>query len=602
MWHQILLTADPIYLVARQCMRRVRAVVQQLIRLEVSLDALPTIFAAPRRVKAINVVNTTALVFLVPQLIGVSDPGAAGNSWMAVGWILETWFWVDMTLRAAAMGFRKHLKYTFGVPFAVNMASLVLMAMVQRDMYSSGRDLLSIPFLSLLIVQCSRFISFLGILSDANNVTAVAPLFIRVTFIIFCWIYIFAVFGHNRFCNMLRPEEAANNDDVAPNWIPYEHQLNFHTFASSMYTMFEIATFGDWSVVQVAAKVSPVSSYLFFYTYRFIMSLIILPIMSSFIIQAFITRSDSSSTPVGADSKAGGEENLAETGDATTIQKSTEGGKYNGGENDVDDNGISGMNGTRDVELTRRVIGGGGGGGTSERSHSDSSLPENKLQTLKRPTNGAIMKLFQRDSEDGDEDEGSSASAGGKAVKEEDKREKVRRSRVFEDLHFEQSSRISSGISEPIRRNSHTGSISSSNFIPMTTQEFDKGGGAHEEEEHEEETLESQTSKSHAAPRTDSSDQPVGLRNHSGEGAPSMKPPPAGDLLMIPFVTVAVIVQTGLMYVTVAGRRPIEGKRRSTHTKRASFVGAKASPSEMAGSSMISFWSNSGTGQKPRHR
>jgi hypothetical protein len=345
----------------------------------------------------------------------------------------------------------------------------------------------------------------------------------------------------------------------------------------------------------VAAKVSPVSSYLFFYTYRFIMSLIILPIMSSFIIQAFITRSDSSA-PVGADSKAGGE-NLAETGDATAIQKSTEGGKYNGGENDVDDNGISGMNGTRNVELTRRVIGGGGGGGTSEMSRSDSSLPENKLQTLKRPTKGAIMKLFQRDSEDGDEDEGSSASAGGKAVKEEDRREEARRSRVFEDLHFEQSSRMSSEISEPIRRNSHTGSISSSNFIPMTTQEFDNGGEANEEE-----MLESQTSPPHAAPRTNSSDQPAGLRNHSGDGAPSMKPPPAGDLLTTSFVTVAVIVQTGLMYVTVAGRRPIEGKRWSTHTKRASFVGAKASPSEMAGSSMISFWSNSGTGQMPPHR
>lgn len=482
MWHRILLSVDPVYVAVRQWMRRVRAVVRNLLQQEVSQEALPKFFPIPRRVKIVNAINTIALAVLVPQLIEVSDPSAASEGWMVVGWILEVWFWVEMTLRAAAMGFRKHFRSTLGIPFTVNVASLVFMAMVQRETFSAGRDLLSVPFLSLLIVQCSRFTSILSILSDANNVTAVAPLFIRVTFIIFCWMYIFSVFGHNRFCNMLRTEEAANNDDVAPNWIPYEHQLNFHTFASSMYTMFEIATFGDWSVVQVAAKVSPASSYLFFYTYRFVMSLIILPIMSSFIIQAFITRSDSSNTTVDSDSKGIAGEYLEDNGDSTERESHEPHSSLGCLKCNEDENESGEMCGDLHETIGVELVGVSSGG--SERSHSGSSQPEVQLEVLNPPT-GTVMKLFEQGNMDGDgSDDGDRFESSADYIHnlQSDpsdnsfKRiEKSSNSGMFEDIIIDQSSERNSATLEPRCSKSHTDSDSIPNIISMTTEELAMG-------------------------------------------------------------------------------------------------------------------------------
>lgn len=76
-------------------------------------------------------------------------------------------------------------------------------------------------------------------------------------------------------------------------WVDYENLLNFTTLLHSIFTLFEMAILGTWSMVMAAAAhVDPISSLLFFYTYRLFMTLIILPILMSFIIQAFISRSN----------------------------------------------------------------------------------------------------------------------------------------------------------------------------------------------------------------------------------------------------------------------------------------------------------------------
>ena len=298
MWQEFALWSHKIYLHVRMHLKRVRRGVQQVVKLQLECKTIPILLPNGCKVLVIDIIDGAALIVVVAFLLAISDPGRTGRGWFTIGYLLLSWFWIKMLLLGASLGFHKYLKATLGVPVIVNTMSLVFMIMVDVETQTSGRDLLSAPFICLLIVHCTRLIASFSFLSETANVTAVAPLFFRVIFIIFCCIYMFGIFAHNRFCNMLRPEEAIGNDDVAPKWIPFDQQLNFDTFARSLYTMFEIATYGDWSVVQVAAKVSPVASYFFFYTYRFLMTLTILPILSSFIIQAFVTRSNSSKKEV----------------------------------------------------------------------------------------------------------------------------------------------------------------------------------------------------------------------------------------------------------------------------------------------------------------
>jgi hypothetical protein len=87
--------------------------------------------------------------------------------------------------------------------------------------------------------------------------------------------------------------ENVDADDDSSTWAAYENQLNFTTFAQSLYTLFQLSVLGSWNMVaSTAAKKFPTSSFLFFYSYRLFMTLTVMPILFSFIIQIFIIRRD----------------------------------------------------------------------------------------------------------------------------------------------------------------------------------------------------------------------------------------------------------------------------------------------------------------------
>eukprot|EP00602_Paraphysomonas_sp_CaronLab_P006681 CAMPEP_0185034446 /NCGR_PEP_ID=MMETSP1103-20130426/24356_1 /TAXON_ID=36769 /ORGANISM="Paraphysomonas bandaiensis, Strain Caron Lab Isolate" /LENGTH=699 /DNA_ID=CAMNT_0027571109 /DNA_START=892 /DNA_END=2991 /DNA_ORIENTATION=- len=287
MWacHRILLLAEYIYLLIYVYAVKSRSIIKSIVSFNVPVTNL---FCCEYSVNALNACASICRVVLAIQLFMICNV-ERHQGWYVLGWGLQLFFCIEVFFRCCAEGLRKYISRTYALTIAVNLASLTLMILISR-IKDDEKRLVSAPFIALIIVQCSRFFTLFGGISETSKIVAVAPLFLRVCLIIFCTIYFFAVFAYNRFCNILRPEEAQGNDDVAPNWIQYEDQLNFDTFPKSLYTLFEIATFGDWTVVQVAEKVDPISSYLFFYTYRLLMTLVFLPILSSFIIQTFVSR------------------------------------------------------------------------------------------------------------------------------------------------------------------------------------------------------------------------------------------------------------------------------------------------------------------------
>jgi hypothetical protein len=130
-------------------------------------------------------------------------------------------------------------------------------------------------------------------LSSNDFLESLLPVILSVGFLIFSFVYFFAAFAHNRFCSAMYTENVYDADDDSAGWAKYENLLNFKTFAQSLHTLFQMAIIGSWSMVMdAAAKEFPFSSFLFFYSYRLFMTLTVMPILFSFIIQIFIIRRD----------------------------------------------------------------------------------------------------------------------------------------------------------------------------------------------------------------------------------------------------------------------------------------------------------------------
>ena len=248
-----------------------------------------------------NIFFVLVRALLVAQLLLVSTSHRA--EWVYVGWAIEALFWVEMLVLIAALGWGKYFKRNgYGYIMALNVGSLVVMILKGSSTRHDGYK-----YYALLVIQICRFFRFSRFLKGFKTFYAITPLILRVFFIIFAIIYIFADFAHNRMCSSLNPDNIHDEDDDSEQWLNYQHVLNFRTYLQSVLTLYEVATLGNWSpVMGAAAQTDPVLSLLFFYTYRLTMTLAVFPLLFAFIIQAFITRRDLDDEGKGKSADGGG--------------------------------------------------------------------------------------------------------------------------------------------------------------------------------------------------------------------------------------------------------------------------------------------------------
>jgi hypothetical protein len=227
---------------------------------------------------------------LMVQLVVVTGHQSAHN-WRTLGYVLESLFWVEMFIRLGCMGIVGYFhSVTKLMQTAINIASLMLGLAIGYGSFHNPSILVTL----FLVVQMFRFFRVYRFIETFHIYETMVPVFLYVTFLVFSIIYFFAAISFNRFCDSMDIENVYDADDDSASWGLYSRQLNFRTFALSLYTLFQISIIGSWSMVMdTIAKVDPTSSLLFFYTYRLIMTLCILPLLFSFIIQIYIIRKDS---------------------------------------------------------------------------------------------------------------------------------------------------------------------------------------------------------------------------------------------------------------------------------------------------------------------
>lgn len=309
------------------------------------------------------------LALMIQLVVITSDDDS--EAWRTVGWVLEALFWVEMLIRMGAVGVWKALHSVASVLQAfINIFSLILV--IALDVTGANTQRASILVTLYIVVHLFRFFRLYKVVQSFDIFEKMIPVFLYVSLLIFSIIYFFSSFAFNRFCSSMSVSNAENNDDDSSAWVPYADQLNFLTFAQSVYTLFQLSILGNWSMVMdTIAKVDRVSSLFFFYLYRLGMTLCVMPLLFSFIIQIFIIRKDNEEKNAKEKKKRKERELMLSDSISSPITSSLPTPKDRGN----DHNNYSGTNTTRERSNTvdsNKAI----------RRASNTSMDDNKLAGL----------------------------------------------------------------------------------------------------------------------------------------------------------------------------------------------------------------------------
>jgi hypothetical protein len=235
--------------------------------------------------------------------------------WFIFACILEGLFWLHISVRILAVGVRRFASfYENRADSIMNIFSLV--ALVKLGVLYCSSTYQYDGTLSMgwyLLIQSFRLFKLFFAVNDVRVFEHMRPVLIRASFIYFSIVYFFSIFGYSYFCNALNTTDATNTStsNDASQWVPYNNLLNFNTLLQSLFTLFEISILGNWSIVMDAAVASthdPASAYIFFYTYRLVITLFILPILLSFIIQVFLSAQNQREAELRAGREESGED------------------------------------------------------------------------------------------------------------------------------------------------------------------------------------------------------------------------------------------------------------------------------------------------------
>ena len=138
---------------------------------------------------SVNIFDTVVVInrlLLVATQMAISyrepKPG-----WYELWWLLEFYFWSEMAFLLLACGWKKYIKDRgLGIPIVVNIMSLTLMSMTNRDTSRLGT-----VYILTVLTQSVRLPSLIMQYKAAAVFNSIIPLVFRVIFIIFAVIYFY---------------------------------------------------------------------------------------------------------------------------------------------------------------------------------------------------------------------------------------------------------------------------------------------------------------------------------------------------------------------------------------------------------------------------
>eukprot|EP01039_Chlorochromonas_danica_P000003 gene3-3_t len=173
----------------------------------------------------------------------------------------------------------------------LNMMSFVTLCAVGGNANSMSPTALTLYILT----QSLRLAKFLFNADSMRIFHAILPVLLRVTILYLLVIYAYAVVGNLTLCHVIDADTISEHDydDDSNGWVNFSQLLNFNTFFAAFYTMASSAILSNWSMILDAAirstnKSTNIWIYIYFYSFRVFVVILVLPLMMSCIIQTFI--------------------------------------------------------------------------------------------------------------------------------------------------------------------------------------------------------------------------------------------------------------------------------------------------------------------------
>ncbi len=243
---------------------------------------------------------TTLHILLLFWLGRASDPRHTARC-MAAGWALQVVFMADSLLKFLLYGplgiGRSRLSRAVNV--STNLSTLIAMFLLQEQIYVKGtgsgsEDSFkpSVLLITVILTQSMRLWQLFFVFNEQSIFEDILPTLTRALFVFFSVIFFFAVFAHGLFCDDMCStcDDVINADDDASQWVEFSEILLFRTILQSTFTMFQLTILSNWSIVMgAAAKAAGWRAYAFFYVYRLVMTLCVLPLLVSFMMNSFIS-------------------------------------------------------------------------------------------------------------------------------------------------------------------------------------------------------------------------------------------------------------------------------------------------------------------------
>ncbi len=271
-------------------------------------------------------VDMLVILSIVQLYMSVSNSSGENHAmdafWETLGVCILFAFTVEVSLKSIAMGWAKYISYGEHVlDFTCVAAGIIfftwewLYELLNPGKGDSGGTLYNIA----LALRTLRVLKFLWLSETLHGllftVIKLGNSLVKLFFILFVPVYIFAVVSQSLLHNYVNVKNKAKA--VGTPWYPFAEQLNFETGLNAMLTLFQMFTISSWNMVMAASDkiIGPNYSVLveiFFFSFRIIMTMIFVPILTGFLIESFVTNFDTyEKHKKEGEQKKGGTENSA---------------------------------------------------------------------------------------------------------------------------------------------------------------------------------------------------------------------------------------------------------------------------------------------------
>lgn len=247
---------------------------------------------------------------LLVQLSFFTSITQSNVGWVVFGYFLEIFFWIEMFILLFGLGLRRYFRDSMLlIRFLVNVGSFFSLIALGSNTDRSNNDnifkTVSPAYLFVVLFQCIRLGLVCVRVRGHGRYRVIIENTFRALFLFFLVLYIWSVMAQTAFCGVLSDDDDTAvvsdgfTDDDASSWDQFSDILNFDNYAQSIFTMFEVSVLGSWSMIMdaTAQRTSrKVPTFMFFFAFRLMMVLMILPLLVSFMIRSIVALNDRVST------------------------------------------------------------------------------------------------------------------------------------------------------------------------------------------------------------------------------------------------------------------------------------------------------------------